>query len=139
MIKLERLEAFCRQKVKNINNDQTEMTTAERRAIKKNEHPSDTLKQMAGSGMDIDLLFTALASAVGFDARLARIPDRGLHFFTPEVPIQYFLRNNYSVAVKVADHWIFYDPASHLLAPGGLRWQEEGQQALVSDPKGGFL
>jgi hypothetical protein len=33
---------------------------------------------------------------------------------------------------------MFFDPLSRYLEPGMLRWQEEGQQALVSDPKEGF-
>ena len=137
--KLLRLDAFCRSKIKNVQSEVAEMTSGERKAVKDNHHPGDTLKQMAGTGTDINLLFAALATAAGFDARFARIPDRGRHFFTADVPIQYFLRNNYSVAVKVGEKWKFYDPSSVNLAPGALRWQEEGQPALISDPKGGFF
>ena len=138
MAKLQKLDAFCRNKVKNIYSDSAEMTSAERKAVKENKNPSDTLKQMAGTPTDINLLFTALASGAGFEARFARIPDRGRHFFTPELPISYFL-NTYSVAVKVGEEWKFFDPSTKHLMPGTLRWEEEGQQALISDPKGGFF
>ena len=37
--------------------------------------------------------------------------------------------------MRVGDSWRFYDPASTYVAMGMLRWQEEGQDALVSDPK----
>ena len=137
--KLIRLDAFCRNKIKNTGRGESEMTSAERKAIKENRNPGDTLKQMAGTSTDIDLAFAALATAAGFDARFARIPDRGVHFFSKEVPIQYFLRNNYSVAVNVSDKWHFYDPATKAVAPGTIRWREEGQPALISDPKGGFF
>ena len=137
--KLIKLDAFCRNKIKNIHDSEVEMTSAERKAVKENKHPSDTLKQMAGTGTDIDLLFAALATAAGYDARFARIPDRGRHFFSPELPIKYFLQSNYSVAVNVGDKWHFYDPASKSVAPGTIRWREEGQRALISDPKGGFF
>ena len=41
----------------------------------------------------------------------------------------------YDIAVKVGDGWRFYDPASTYVTHGMLRWQEEGQEALLSDPK----
>jgi hypothetical protein len=87
--------------------------------------------------MDIDFLFAALANAAGFEARIARIPDRGDTFFDRRRPTTYFI-DNFSVAVRINDKWMFFDPLSRYLEPGMLRWQEEGQQALISDPKEGF-
>jgi hypothetical protein len=43
------------------------------------------------------------------------------------------------VAVKVNDKWLFFDPSTPFLENGMLRWQEEGQSALISDPKEGFF
>jgi hypothetical protein len=136
--KLRHIDAFCRAKIRNLSSDQIAMTSTERKAVKENKRPSDTLKQMAGTPADINMLFIALADAAGFDARYARIPDRGRHFFDPQIASKYFLRY-WSVAVKVDEAWVFFDPATPDLMPGTLRWQEEGQQALVSDPKGGFF
>jgi len=113
------------------------MTTAQKSAIKENHSPGDTLKQKAGRGMDIDFLFAALANAAGFDARLARVPDRGDTFFDRKMASIYFI-STFDVAVKVDDKWLFFDPSTRFLENGMLRWQEEGQQALVSDPKDGF-
>jgi hypothetical protein len=87
-----------------------------------------------GFGTDIDMLFAALATAAGFDTRIALAADRGDIFFDPTFADPYFLRT-YNIAVKVGDHWRFYDPALMYLLPGQLRWQEEGQDALVTDPK----
>jgi hypothetical protein len=39
------------------------------------------------------------------------------------------------IAVKVGDQWRFYDAAAKWLPVGMLRWQEEGSDALVTDPK----
>lgn len=136
--KLRRIDDFCRSKIRNLSSDQIEMTSTERKAVKENRRPSDTLKQLAGTPADINILFIALATAAGFDARFARIPDRGQNFFDPQITSRYFLRT-WSVAVNVDDAWLFFDPATPNLMPGTLRWQEEGQQALVSDPKGGFF
>src|SRR6185436_5472455 len=91
-----------------------------------------------GRGTDISLLFVALSNAAGFDARMARVPDSSDIFFTPQRPLTYFI-SNFSVAVKLNDQWSFYDPSTPYLEPGMLRWQEEGQHGLISDPKEGFF
>jgi hypothetical protein len=135
--KLAALDRFCRTKIENISNSTSQLTADQRKAVKENNSAGDILKQKAGRGMDIDFLFAALASAAGFDARMARIPDRGDTFFDTRRTTTYFIRN-FSVGVKVDDSWKFFDPASPHLEPGMLRWQEEGQPALVSDPKEGF-
>ncbi len=43
------------------------------------------------------------------------------------------------MAVKLNEQWIFFDPSAQYLEPGMLRWQNEHQQALISDPKDGFF
>jgi len=37
--------------------------------------------------------------------------------------------------VKVGETWKFFDPGRSYVLPGMLRWQQEGQQALVMDSK----
>jgi hypothetical protein len=135
--KLAALDLFCRTKILNLSSQWTQLTAEQRKAVKENHSAGDTLKQKAGRGPDIDYLFAALANAAGFDARMARVPDRGDTFFNKQRLTTYFL-NGFSVAVKVDEKWVFFDPSSRFLEPGMLRWEEEGQQALVSDPKEGF-
>jgi hypothetical protein len=132
--KVERLFRFCRTQIKNVYDDANGMTVVEREKAKTNKSPSDTLKRGVGTGQDIDMLFAALAIASGLDARFVRLADRSDTFFDPSFPDDYFLRT-YDIAVKVGDEWRFYDPASTYVPFGMLRWQEEGQQALLSDPK----
>jgi hypothetical protein len=120
MDQLAAIDLYCRTKIKNILSSAAEMTGAERKAVKENHSPADTLKQGAGRPVDIDLLFAAMANAAGFDARVARVPDRGDTFFSPQRPTTYFLRN-ISIAVNVDDKWLFYDPATPYLEPGMLR------------------
>ena len=136
--KLAALDLYCRTKIRNFNNPVFHVSGDERKSIKENRSPGDTLKQLAGYGMDVDFLFAAMASSLGFDARIARVPDRGDTFFTPKRPTTYFLRA-FDVAVKVNDQWLFFDPSTPYLERGMLRWQEENQQALVSDPKEGLF
>ncbi len=132
--KIAKLFEFCRSKIKNITNDAFGMSAEERAKIKDNKNPSDTLKRGTGTPFDIDLLFGSLAIAAGFDARIVLAPDRGDIFFDPALPNSYFLwpRN---IAVNVGGTWKFFDPGWDYLPYGMLRWQEEGQQSLITDPK----
>ncbi|HET6671682.1 MAG TPA: DUF3857 domain-containing protein [Pyrinomonadaceae bacterium] len=132
--KLERLFEFCRAKIKNVNDDAAGLTAEQREKYKENKSPSDTLKRGMGTGYDIDLLFASLAIAAGFEARVANLADRSDIFLDRGFSDEYFLRT-YDIAVKVGDQWRFYDPASTYVTHGMLRWQEEGQEALLSDPK----
>lgn len=132
--KLERLFEFCRSKIKNINDDASGMTADERAKWKENKSPADTLKRAMGTGQNIDFLFATMAIAAGFDVRMANLADRSDTFFDPGFPDDYFI-SSYDIAVRVGDAWRFYDPASTYVTHGMLRWQEEGQDALISDPK----
>ena len=132
--KLAKLFEFCRTKIKNTTDDASGATPEEKAKAKDNKTPSDTLKRGLGSGLDIDLLFAALASASGFDARLALSPDRSDVFFDKGMPNAYFLEPR-NVAVNVGGTWQFFDPGFNYIPFGMLRWQEEGEQALVLDPK----
>jgi hypothetical protein len=132
--KIERIFEFCRGKIKNINDDASGLTRDERAKLKENKSPSDTLKRGMGTGRDIDLLFAALAIAAGFDARIVNLSDRSDVFFDRGFPDDYFI-HAYDIAVQIDGKWRFFDPASTHVPFGMLRWQEESQDALLSDPK----
>jgi hypothetical protein len=139
--KLERIYDYCRLKVKNLNDDASEVAAEERaKLIKKDAKPADTLKRGQGSAGDIDELFAALAIASGFDARLAVAADRSRIFFDPTFADLYFLRRGRSfIAVKVGEGWRFFEPAATYVPFGMLPWQAEMTDALVSDPKEAFF
>ena len=132
--KIANLFEFCRYKIKNITNDASGLTPDERAKFKENKSPSDTLKRGTGTPHDINLLFASLANAAGFDGRIVLVPDRGDIFFDKTLPNSYFMGPR-NVAVKVGSNWRFFDPGWDYLPFGMLRWQEEGQQALITDPK----
>jgi hypothetical protein len=132
--KLERLFNFVRAKVKRYTDDALGMTAEEKKKVKENKSPADTLKRGIGTGADIDLLFGALASAAGFDVRIALTSDREDIFFDRGFPDDYFI-NPSSIAVKVGDGWRLFNPGSTYITFGMLRWQEEGQLTLISDEK----
>jgi hypothetical protein len=132
--KLQKIFEFCRNSIKNTSNDASGISAEERRKLKDNKSPSDTLKREMGSSMDIDLLFAALANGAGFDARIVLSPDRGDIFFDKDLPNAYFL-DPQNVAVNLGGTWKFFDPGYNYVPYGMLRWQEEGEPALVTDPK----
>ncbi|MBV8819332.1 MAG: hypothetical protein JO022_13315, partial [Acidobacteriaceae bacterium] len=132
--KLQRLFHYCRASIKNINDAGSGLSAEKRNSAKENKVPADTIKQGMGTGTDINLLFAALATAAGFDARMAWVADRSKFFFTPKTPTGWFLRAS-EVAVQVDGKWKFFDPASTYVPYGRLRWQEENTAALITDPK----
>jgi hypothetical protein len=132
--KLERLFDFCRTKIKNWNDDASTLTAEEREKLKGNKSPGDTLKRGVGSSQDIDTLFAALANAAGFDARIALSPDRGDLFFDKSLPNSYFIDPR-NIAVNVGGAWKFFNPGYNHVPYGMLLWREEGEQALITDPK----
>lgn len=134
MEKLERLFEFCRNKIKNTSNDASGLTSEERAKLKDNKSPSDTLKRGMGSGGDIDSLFAALANASGFDARIVLAPNRGDLFFDKNIPNAYFI-DPQNIAVNVGGSWKFFNPGYNYIPFGMLRWQEEGQESLITDPE----
>ncbi|MFN2532364.1 MAG: DUF3857 domain-containing transglutaminase family protein [Pyrinomonadaceae bacterium] len=132
--KLRRIFDFCHSHIRNINDDAEHISREERTRMKENKNASDTLKRGFGTGEDIDVLFAAMANAAGFDARITRTSDRERYFFDM-TSTDDFLLGGYNVAVKLDDHWRFFDPASKYVPFGMLRWQEEGQSTLISDPQ----
>ncbi len=132
--KLLKILEFCRTKVKNVNSDTSGMTAEEMKKLKENNNPGDTLKRGYGDGNDIDCLFVAMATAAGFEARLALLPNRSEFFFDPSFPSTYFLDGG-EIAVRVGEQWKFYDPSGKYITIGMLPWGYEGVKALITDPK----
>lgn len=128
--KIANLFDFCRTKIKTTKG----LTPDERAKLKENKTPADTLKRGIGTSGDIDLLFASLATAVGFDARIVLASDRGDIFFNKSIPNAYFLRPQ-NIAVNIGGTWKFFNPGYNYIQLGMLRWQEEGQESLITDPK----
>jgi hypothetical protein len=131
---LQRLFDFCRDKIKNATDDASGLTPDERKKLKNNNNPSDTLKRGTGTAADIDLLFAALANASGLDARIVLAPNRGDLFFDKGIPNSYFVDPQH-IAVNIGGNWKFFNPGYNYIPFGMLRWQEEGIPALITDPK----
>ena len=132
--KVQKIFDYVRAKIKNPFDDRLNLSAEEVKKIKSNNNPSDTLKRGQGKGHDINMLFAAMSTAAGLEARNVNLPSRADIFFPKWFTDDYFMRTE-NIAVKVGDTWKFYDPASRYVTFGMLSWQEEGQPALISDPK----
>jgi Domain of Unknown Function with PDB structure (DUF3857)/Transglutaminase-like superfamily len=135
--KLDKIFDYVRAKVKNVGDVSSGFTPDQVEKMKANKTPADTLRRAAGNWHDIDMLFASMALAAGFDARVTKVVDRAENFFDPSFTDSYFFdyRGTENIAVRVGDQWRFYDPGTTYVTRGMLRWQEEGEQVLVSDPK----
>ncbi len=132
--KLERLLTYCRTKVKNIYDDAATLTDEDRKKLKENKSTADTIKNGYGTRRDIDLLFAALATAAGFEARLVMVSDRSDVFFDPNFANDYFLDDRI-IAVKAENGWKYFSPSSIYVPAGMLDWRNEGLKGLLTDPK----
>jgi hypothetical protein len=132
--KLERLLAYCRTKIKYLFDDALTLTDEDRKKIKENKSPSDTLKNGIGTARDMDLLFAALVSAAGFETRVALVSDRSENFFDPNFANDYFLDDRV-IAVKADSGWKFFAPHMLYVPYGMLPWKHEGLKALLTDAK----
>jgi hypothetical protein len=132
--KVERIFNFVRASIKNIYDDVHKFTDADRKRVAENKTPAGTLKLGFGDATDINRLFVAMLTAAEIEARITNLPRRSDSGFDVNFTDTYFMRTT-NVAVKFGDKWRFFDPAIRYLPFGMLSWDEEGQPALVSDPK----
>jgi Transglutaminase-like superfamily len=132
--KLQKIFDFVRTNIKNTQDENSGFTEDQIEKLKENKKPSDTLKRGVGPGIDINLLFAALANAAGLEARVALLPDRGQRLFERDVHIPGALRPS-NIAVRSGTSWKFFDPGLQYITPGMLRWQEEGVDALIADER----
>lgn len=131
--KATRLVRFCRDRIARVDDDAADLTAEQRKKLKRNKTPEDTLASGKGTGSDVMRLFLALAAGAGLDARIIALPDGGIHDFEAGLPDAYLMVAR-SLAVWDTNRWAFFDPAAMYLPPGMLRWQEEGQRGIVSHP-----
>lgn len=132
--KIENIFNYVRVKVKNIYDDASGMTSEQIKATKENKNAADALKRGTGDWHDMNMLFAAMVTAAGLDARVAKLSRRSDVAFSRTFTDDYFMRTE-NVAVKVGEEWKYFDPGSRYATFGMLRWEEEGQPALISDPK----
>ena len=124
---------FCKEKIKNITFD-TSLTEDQKDDIKPNKSTYDTYKKMQGTKVDVNELFASLATAAGFDVRLAFGGDRSEKFFNPAQAHTSFIHFT-AIAVMVGNKWQYYSPGSRFVPAGLLDWSEEDTSVLLLNYK----
>ncbi len=127
--KFAKIYAFCKTKIKNISFD-TQLTDDQKEEIKPNKSTADTYRKLQGTSVDINELFASLATAAGFEARLAFGGDRSQKFFNPQQAHVSFIHFS-SIAVKADGKWKYFDPGSPFVPYGMLAWNEEDTSVLL--------
>lgn len=130
---LSRIFQFCKEKIKNITYDTT-LTEDQKDDIKPNKSTYDTYKKMQGTKTDVNELFASLATAAGFDVRLAFGGDRSEKFFNPSQAHTSFIHFT-AIAVKVGNSWNYFSPGSRFVPAGLLDWSEEDTAVLLLNYK----
>ncbi|MEQ1884182.1 MAG: DUF3857 domain-containing protein [Bryobacteraceae bacterium] len=135
--KINALIVYLHQSIKSLSDPS--LTDAERQKFieKLPDRPrtsTEILKSGIATPYEMNVVFAALASQAGFDARPAKVADRLEIIFNPKLADNYFLDNT-DVAIKDGTTWKVMDVSSKIITPGMLPWQEEGMYALITDPK----
>src|SRR5262245_19792829 len=126
---LQRLVEWCRHEIR-VTSSAPESLRAHH--ISPNKDVKAVLRQRAGTTFDVDMLFGALARALGFDVRYVRVPRRSRIYFDQEMMDLRFLPS-FDIAVRVDGRWQFYDAQARRLPWNMLPWDEESQMALFCD------
>lgn len=134
--KVHKIFDYVRAHIKNAFDDANGTSSDDLKKVKENKTPADTLKRGEGTWHDINMVFAAMVLASGMDARVVNLPKRSDIFFPKWFTDPYFMHTE-NIAVKFDDSWRYFDPSSRYIPYGMLSWPEEGQPALVTDPKEG--
>ena len=135
--KLERLYAFCVTEIGNTDIDFGRFTDSEVDEMKKGDDASETLKRGYGNADGVRHLFGAMASGLGFDARLAKAPDQRELHFDPVMKVPFALEKTL-VAVKVDREWLYLNPGNPTLPFGYADWWCAGNPGLIGDKNDEF-
>lgn len=127
--KLRRIYQFVQTNIRNLSFDKT-LSDEQREKVKVRD-ASDVLEKGMGNAVQVDLLFSALARAAGFETGVFLSSDRSDYFFTPEkYPHAEFIRPS-GIAVMVDNIWRYFEPGLPYLPYGQILWNNEGAKALV--------
>jgi len=129
--KLARLNDYCRQSIVNAVYFKPPAGIDRGKMQSVSHSPDEVIRNRAGNSRDIPALFIAMARSLGFDARVALASSWAYGTFQKELMSSSNLSDTI-VAVKVGDHWKFYDPKRCRVSTGTLYYQNEGNMALIA-------
>ncbi|MGE3466865.1 MAG: DUF3857 domain-containing protein [Pyrinomonadaceae bacterium] len=131
--KLRRIYEFCQTQIANTTYDPS-ITADQRAKLPSVKSVNDVIKKRSSNAMFIDLLFGAMATAAGMEARVALIGNRSEMLFDPNMTNDAFVHPG-GVGVLVGNRWQVFNPGSRFSPYGMLPWYEEGTWALLAGEK----
>lgn len=131
--KLIKIYEFCQTQIANTTFDPS-ITADQRAKLPPIKSVNDVLKKKSGSSMFIDLLFGSMATAAGFESRVALLGDRSQMLFHPKMTNDAFVSPG-GIGVLVGNRWKVFNPGSRFAPYGMLPWYEEGSWAMLVGAK----
>jgi transglutaminase-like putative cysteine protease len=135
---LRALYKFCQDEITNLDYSYGIYTESEKENLKENNSAQDTLEAGYGTPHDIMCLFAAMATGIGFDARVAATADTSWVFFSADTTTHFSLPDR-SVFVPVGETLYYCNPGNPFLEFGHLPWWSCQSFATVADKKGQSL
>lgn len=132
--KLTKIHDWCRNSI--VNRGRLKLSKEERERLKPNNNVSEVLEAKSGTSSDINLLFGALASAAGFDVRLAALNNRKRIPFNRSLVEKSLMLPDRAIAVSRGADWRFFNPGATFLAAGLVLPQHGDTYILICDPNG---
>ncbi len=109
-----------------------------REHLTENKSADDILHHNYAYANEINLLFTALARAAGFDASVVEVVDRSSAIFEPQV-LDASQLNAMVVLVRLKGENLYFDPSTRFCPYGFVPWFEFGTAGLRWDKLGGSI
>ena len=131
--KLAKIYTFCQTQINNTNYDPT-ITDEMRAKLPAFKDYSDMIKRRSGSYYRINMLFGAMATAAGFDARYVLSGNRSEMFFDPTMTND-DLVSFAGIGVKVGEDFKLFNPGIKYAPYGELPWYFEDSWALYVGDK----
>lgn len=126
--KLRKIYEYVQTQIRNTSFDMT-LDEEARKKLPKVRSVGDVIKNQQASSQFIDILFGAMANSVGFETRVAFVPNRNKMFFEPKMTNENFIHPGL-ISIKVKDKWKYFNPGIKFLPFGKLVWYEEDVWAL---------
>ncbi|MBZ5504236.1 MAG: DUF3857 and transglutaminase domain-containing protein [Acidobacteriia bacterium] len=106
--------------------------------LKRNVSPQETFHRGYGTSWEINVLFTALVRAAGFDATMLGVADRKERSFN-KIVLWLGQLDASAVLVNAGGREMVLDPGTRFCPFGVLRWKNTATSALKFSKGGGFI
>ncbi len=129
---LRKIYEYCQNQVTNTAYDESAESRAERIEYHQPRTAQEVWKARRGDPLEINCLFTALASAAGFGANLSFSADSD-EVMDAHFSHGWFFMKSSGVMTKVGGEWRMFAPGDRMVPFGQCRWQRDGTETVLVD------